>query len=78
MKAYKPKYLLTKKIALVSSLLVIACIVTIVFLAKQTKKWKTYAGSLEDSQNIMVWEMDESCFDQIQNTSDGMIRLQIK
>jgi len=78
MKAYKSKYLLTKKIALIASLLVIACIFAIVILAGEIRGLKTYTRSLKDSQNVMVWEMDSSCFDQIQNTSDGMIRLLIK
>jgi len=77
-KAYKYKYTQAKKLNMFSILLVVVAVVSVYLSTKTTKKWKTYAEDLVESQNIMVWEMDESCFKQIQNSSDGVIRLQIK
>lgn len=32
---------------------------------------------LRNSQRVMIWKMDDSCYNQIQNSQDGMIRLKI-
>jgi len=32
---------------------------------------------LKESQNVMVWKMDDSCYNQIKNSVDGIIRLKI-
>jgi len=32
---------------------------------------------LKESQNVMVWKMDDSCFDQIKNSMDGTLQLKI-
>ena len=34
--------------------------------------------TLESSQNTMVWTMDKSCFDQIKNSYDGVLRIKIQ
>ena len=36
-----------------------------------TEKYK----ALESSQNVMVWQMDSSCYDQLKNGSDATIQL---
>jgi len=33
---------------------------------------------LKESQNVMVWKMDDSCYNQIKNSVDGIIRLKIQ
>ena len=76
MTAYKGKYKLAKTIALVASMVAIIAIYYAVTFYKTAQKNKGYAESLLDNQNVMVWQMDSSCAEQIQN-GDGIIRLKI-
>ena len=70
-KAYKNRYNTAKNIAIG------AVLVAIIGVGVSISFYQTMRG-LRQSQNLMLWEMDESCFKQIQNSSDGVIRLQIK
>ena len=77
MTAYKGKYKLAKIIALVASMVAIIAIYYAVTFYKTAQKNKGYAESLLDSQNVMIWTMDSSCYQQLQG-SEGIIRLDIK
>lgn len=32
---------------------------------------------LKENQRIMIWRMDDSCFTQLKNNADGILRLQV-
>ena len=46
-------------------------------LTNQISYYKGQVDYLKANQNVMVWQMDKSCFDQIKNNSDGILRLQV-
>lgn len=74
---YKKRYELFANIAVVASLIALLAILTAIAFYQAVKKSKEYAESLLETQNIMIWQMDESCYQQLQG-SEGIIRLDIK
>lgn len=59
-------------------------LVNVINLKKENASLKSTVSMLEaknksllESQNVMVWTMDKSCYDQINNSIDGILRLKI-
>lgn len=59
-----------------SIILNIALLRKVNVLYLEMKGYKTQLSQAQN-QNIMVWQMDSSCFNQIKNSTDGIIRLKI-
>jgi len=64
--------------------LAMAFLVRITQLKTESEIYKSHSVGLQkevqdlkESQNVMVWKMDKSCFDQIKNSSDGILRIQV-
>ena len=73
---YKQRYLTTINIALTASLIALSAVWWAIVGYQTNKQLKAQVEALRNSQNIMVWEMDESCMQQLK--SSGIIRLKIE
>ena len=62
-------------IAFGASLIALSAIWWAIVGYQTNKQLKAQVEALRNSQNIMVWEMDESCMQQLK--SSGIIRLKI-
>lgn len=47
-------------------------------LKRSEKVLKQENKVLKDNQNIMIWKMDDSCYNQLKNSYDGILRIQVQ
>jgi hypothetical protein len=72
---YKQKYRTAINIAFGASLIAVSSIWLTITFYKTAQKNRDYALSLEQSQYVMVWQMDKSASDQIENRGECVIKL---
>ena len=71
---YKAKYHNALQWAITASLITIAMVWATFSFYQTANRLKDRVKALEETQNVMIWTMDKSCFDQMQNSNDGTIK----